>query len=323
MELEIWNGDWGLPCVDYQCLTVMAYCKFAEAPVNIIKTNKPWRSPSGELPVLQHDDVRETQITPIIGHLRKQGFNVDQTLTAKQAADTVAFTALINEKLLPAILHQWWVDTKTYVEVTRPWYATALGLPFSLYTPLKKRNDCLTRMTVTRGHPLVTEAEIENLVLKDAKEALNLLSTRLGDKDYFVDDKPTSLDAVVFGYLAPLLKAPLSNSPLQAHLKACRNLTGFCQRILTNYFPLSPEEQAAAREREEAERQRTSEPTEFPHRRRNMALAGLTVVAAMLAYSLFTGLLQIEFINIDKQVDGPSNKAETRDSNSGKDGESD
>jgi len=53
--------------------------------------------------------------------------------------------------------------------------------------------------------------------------------------------RPTSLDAVVYGHLQPLLKAPLGNSALRTHLKACRNLVAYCQRISNEYFPLSPE----------------------------------------------------------------------------------
>jgi len=35
-----------------------------------------------------------------------QGHNIDQMLTSKQSADTLAFTALLTEKLLPAIVRQ-------------------------------------------------------------------------------------------------------------------------------------------------------------------------------------------------------------------------
>jgi len=53
--------------------------------------------------------------------------------------------------------------------------------------------------------------------------------------------RPTTLDAVVFGHLTPMHRAPFVNSSLQHHLKSCRNLVAFCQRISADYFPLSPE----------------------------------------------------------------------------------
>lgn len=48
--------------------------------------------------------------------------------------------------------------------------------------------------------------------------------------------RPTSLDAFVFGFLAPLHKASLPSSPLQSHLRQLDNLTHFCDNILTVYF---------------------------------------------------------------------------------------
>ena len=58
----------------------------------------------------------------------------------------------------------------------------------------------------------------------------------MGDDLYFFGKSPSSLDALVYGHLAPLLKAPLPNPTLQNHLKACVNLVSFVVRITQNYF---------------------------------------------------------------------------------------
>lgn len=297
MELEVWGGDWGVPSVDHNCLVVMAYCRFASVPVNIKKTNRPWKSPTGDLPVLRSESGSEADVMQILEYLRKLGHNIDQTLTSKQSADTLAFTALLTEKLLPAILYQWWMDGKTYVELTRPWYAKAVGFPLSLYWPPRKQSSCRARLMAQFGTSCINESEIETLVLKNAKECLNLLSARLADRNYFFGDKPTSLDAVVYGHLQPLLKAPLSSSALHTHLKACRNLVAYCQQISNDYFPLSPEEQQQLRQRAEAERQQAAEHLEFPNRRRTLLVAGVTVATVMMTYALLTGLWKVEVVD--------------------------
>lgn len=71
--------------------------------------------------------------------------------------------------------------------------------------------------------------------------------------------RPTSLDALIFGYLAPLLKAPLPNNQLQTHLLQCDNLCRLCNDILTVFFPADVEGEYF---------QRTSciAPSEQPHR---------------------------------------------------------
>ena len=57
------------------------------------------------------------------------------------------------------------------------------------------------------------------------------------------------------------------------------------------------------RKKEEESRHRLSDTTEFPNKRRNMLIAGAVVVAAMVGYSLWSGLISIEFVNIDKKSD--------------------
>jgi hypothetical protein len=56
-------------------------------------------------------------------------------------------------------------------------------------------------------------------------------------KNLPVSPSPSSLDAVVFGHLAPLLNAKLPNAKLQQQLKSLDNLTLFCSNILLLYFP--------------------------------------------------------------------------------------
>ena len=68
------------------------------------------------------------------------------------------------------------------------------------------------------------------------EECLSVLARRLGDDLYFFGKSPSSLDALVYGHLAPLLKAPQPNPTLQNHLKACVNLVSFVVRITQNYF---------------------------------------------------------------------------------------
>ena len=78
---------------------------------------------------------------------------------------------------------------------------------------------------------------LETAVFKSAEECLNMISKRLGDNDHYLFGRsPSSADAVLYGYLAPLLKAPFPNPSLQNHLKASDNLCRFVGRINSAYF---------------------------------------------------------------------------------------
>ncbi|XP_016405855.1 metaxin-1-like [Sinocyclocheilus rhinocerous] len=107
LELFCWKGDYGLPSVDVDCLTVLAYAKFAGAPLKVHKITNPWRSPTGTLPALKtREGGSISQPSKIIIHLRKQKYNADYDLSAKEGADTLAFVSLLEEKLLPALLYR-------------------------------------------------------------------------------------------------------------------------------------------------------------------------------------------------------------------------
>ncbi|KAG7264245.1 hypothetical protein CRUP_016248 [Coryphaenoides rupestris] len=202
-ELFCWEGDWGLPSVDTDSLVILVYAKFAGAPLKVHKSSNPWRSPSGSLPALRTSKGEVlSRPSDIIIHLRKQ-------------------------------IYTFWVECKNYVEVTRRWYAEHMPFPLSLFLPGRMQASQMERLRLSHGdHALDAGEELEKELYHDAVECMNLLSQRLGSNKFFFGDSPSSLDAFVFGHLAPLLKAKLPNGKLQQQLKSLDNLTHFCSNIL-------------------------------------------------------------------------------------------
>ncbi|KAH7714854.1 Metaxin 1 [Aphelenchoides avenae] len=133
-----------------------------------------------------------------------------------------------------------WNDSHNYGAVTQYSFSSKLSFPYNLYY-LEKRRTLVQAYVKSMGR---TDPQLT----MDAVQALNWLSAKLGDNKYFCGDKPSSLDALVFGYLAPLLKTPLPNDRLQLHLSSIPNLVRFVESIISIYLPLSDEsvrEQAA------------------------------------------------------------------------------
>lgn len=60
----------------------------------------------------------------------------------------------------------------------------------------------------------------------------------MGNNFYFFGSHPTLLDAVAYSYLGPLLKAPLVDNKLQVHLRTCKNLCIWIDRITREYFKI-------------------------------------------------------------------------------------
>ncbi|XP_056448011.1 metaxin-3 isoform X1 [Gadus chalcogrammus] len=241
MELRCWGGDWGLPSVHAESLVVLAYCKFSGANVTVSPIDWTWRTLTVTTPELVCGDSTVTEPADILNFLRKQRFNADYELTARQGADTMAYVALVEEKLRPALLHTFWVDAENYANLTRPWFASRSPFPLNFLVPSRHANNALCRILLSKVEsPLYSITEVEGKLYSDAKECLNLLSHRLGGDHYFFGNSPSSLDAFVFGFMAPLHKAALPSCPLQSHLRQLANLTGFIDNILAVYFSGSP-----------------------------------------------------------------------------------
>ncbi|XP_029998824.1 metaxin-3 isoform X1 [Sphaeramia orbicularis] len=237
MELRCWGGDWGLPSVHTESLIVLAYSKFSGAQVTVSPIDWTWKTLTATVPELVCGEAAVKDPNQILNFLRKQRFNADYELTARQGADTMAYIALLEEKLRPALLHTFWVDAENYANLTRPWFASRSPFPLNFVVPSRHANNALSRILLTKGEsPLHRITEVEGKIYSDAKECLNLLSYRLGTANYFFGNSPTSLDAFVFGFVAPLHKASLPSSPLQSHLSQLDNLTRFCDNILALYF---------------------------------------------------------------------------------------
>ncbi|XP_025237719.1 LOW QUALITY PROTEIN: metaxin-1 [Theropithecus gelada] len=291
MELFCWSGGWGLPSVDLDSLAVLTYARFTGAPLKVHKISNPWRSPSGTLPALRtsHGEVISVP-HKIITHLRKEKYNADYDLSARQGADTLAFMSLLEEKLLPVLVHTFWIDTKNYVEVTRKWYAEAMPFPLNFFLPGRMQRQYMERLELLSGeHMPEDEEELEKELYREARECLTLLSQRLGSQKFFFGDAPASLDAFVFSYLALLLQAKLPSGKLQAHLRGLHNLCAYCTHILSLYFPWDGAEVPPPRQTPAG-----PETEEEPYRRRNQILSVLAGLAAMVGYALLSGIVSIQ-----------------------------
>ncbi|XP_072288328.1 metaxin-1 [Pyxicephalus adspersus] len=300
MELYCWRGDWGLPSVDIDCLTVLTFaCYTAVLPLSVVCLYNWWRRPSGQLPALKTpSDGVVFQPGKIITHLRKQKYNADYDLSATQGADTLAFISLLEEKLLPALIHLFWVDAKNYVEHTRKWYAETIPFPLNFFIPNQMHKRYLERLQLIRGESWREEDEVlEKQLYSDAQECLGLLSQRLGTQKFFFGECPASLDAYIFSHLAPILNIKLPNNRLQQHLRSLSNLCQYCNSILSIYFTQDGESLPRI-----SPKTPTAETPDFddePNKRRNQFLSLAFGLMAMVSYALLSGIISIQRVSGD------------------------
>lgn len=177
----------------------------------------------------------------------------------------------------------------------RPWYAKAIPFPLNFYYPSKYEKEANAMMESLYPNE-ETVNSIETNIYSKAQKCITLLSNRLGDKnDYFFGSQPTYLDAIVYSYLAPLLKIPLPNSSLQNHLKACTNLVKFISKISQRYFEQDYQNYEKIKTKENEKSRQNNGDNEFPNKRRNQFIAGVFATLAMVGYAFFTGIVEVTF----------------------------
>lgn len=131
---------------------------------------------------------------------------------------------------------------------------------------------------------------LERFIEKNAKECLDSLAVRLGNEaPFFFGQYPSSLDALVFAYVAPMIKINFpSSSSIANHARQHTNLTQFVVRILHNYFPGASSTEQTTTDNDANDNGTSTRATIL----RNVFPIGVAIVA-MLGYAFSNGLIRM------------------------------
>jgi len=307
-ELMVMPGDWDLPSIDLRCLTVMAYVRFTGAPIQFTNCQGPKSLVENDLPVYVAPGGEQVKGSAqcIIQYLRSNHITADFDLSPASCADVIAYGHMLERKILPGLLYAFWVDKKNYDSFTRPWYAASLPFYNRWFIPLRMQSKAQGRIFSLFDLERISEDELESKVYENAKDGLTILSNKLGDNEYLLGSSPTSLDAIVFGYVATVAKIPFPNAPLHQHLvNKCPNLVDYMERIINVYFPecvKSGNGRAGGQQRTGAQTTAPPPPAaagEFSHSMRDKFLFGGVALIAFAVYAVASGLVQFEYEKVD------------------------
>merc|ERR1711972_1187493 len=73
-------------------------------------------------------------------------------------------------------------------------------------------------------------------VYADIEQCCKSLSERLDKSTFFFGNKPTELDALVFGHIFSILTTPLPENRLKAIIQQFENLVKLCENIERDFF---------------------------------------------------------------------------------------
>ncbi|XP_067624071.1 metaxin-1 homolog [Eurosta solidaginis] len=235
--LYVYKGEWGLPSIDFDCMRALCLVKFTRCPLQIDTNANPMRSSTGKLPYVQIGNKRFCGYREIKNLLDKEGYPIDGSLEANHKLLSTAYTNWVFTNLHPYYYYFMYGEPNNF-DTTRSLYAKRTLFPFNFFYPSSYQREACDILIVMGGfdpRDKLENHEAEYLVA-NAKKCVNLLSKKLGKKVWFFGNFFSEFDAIVYSYLAVLFQATLPNNPLQNHIKGCRNLVYFINRITKDIF---------------------------------------------------------------------------------------
>ncbi|XP_050536492.1 metaxin-1 [Daktulosphaira vitifoliae] len=303
LEVECWKGDWGLPSIDYKCLEVLAFARFTNAPININYSNNPLRGNKGHLPNVCFNKKIITRREQLIDCLEKQNLTPDFGMSKQQLAEEHAAISILDAQLEPALLYAWWLDENNCHSFTKPWYRSTLKFPLNWYYPNFYERAAKQKIHALYNH-LETDNDIMIEIYGEAIKCINSLESRLGNNFYFFGSHPTLLDAVAYSYLGPLLKAPLTDNKIQIHIKKCKNLCSWIDRITREYFKIDWQAHICneKKKKEESKQMGINKPWYKKDETKNVLIA-LAALVTMVMYSFKIGLISVSDTSDEEEED--------------------
>jgi glutathione S-transferase len=221
---------WDVPNLSPFCVKVETYLRMAGLPYEVVHST-PLQGPKGQLPFIEDNGRRIADSEFIVEYLKQTyGDRVDGHLTPAERAVSNAMRRLIENHLFWAfVFARWGKRDANWTENKRAIFGKLPPVVRDLVPVLARRR----MLKELWGHGMGRHAEAEIYLL--GRRDLDTLSDHLGEKPWFMGEKPTTLDASAFGILANILWCPIQ-SPLREHSKALPNLTAFCERLRERYY---------------------------------------------------------------------------------------
>ncbi len=214
------------------CVKVESYLRMANLPYETLTGAQYLRqAPKRKLPYIEDNGNLIADSSFILNYLKKTyGDTLDGDLSAEEKAVAHAFGKMIEENLYWVLVHARWKLDHNRANLTRAFFG---DLPF----PLNKIIAFIARKNFIKaldrqGMGRHSDAEIVEIGKRD----LQALSDFLGDKRYFLGDKPSSLDAVAYGMLVQMIRLETFSAPIFDLAKTYKNLVGFTGRFHDTYF---------------------------------------------------------------------------------------
>lgn len=232
LRLFAFGTGWGVPFATSAPfpLKLETWLRMAEIPYDFVVANDPGKGPKGKAPWIEHGALRMGDSTLIVEHLRQaHGVDLDAHLDAPQRALAICIQRMLEEHYHQCFEHQLFFGRGGEERLSG--FAATMPIPLRWLVPT-----VLKRAFGKQLHARGMGRHSEEVIIEQGKSDLDALSELMGDQPYVLGDRPSSIDACVFGFLGVSLYVEGDN-PLYRYGASLENLMRYCERMRAEYFP--------------------------------------------------------------------------------------
>jgi glutathione S-transferase len=211
-------------------LKLEAYMHLGKIPYERVYEINPRKGPKEKIPFIIDGDVKMGDSQLILEHLIKtRGDEVDAHLSPEERVQGHCIRRMVEEGLYFVNVYQRWVDDDGWALVGPQFLASVPPLLRATAAPFVRAG--VRKHLWGQGIARHTPDEIAAMGEADVR-ALALL---LGDKPFFLGDRPASVDASVYGITHGMHQIPL-DEPVSALIRDLPNLVAYDQRMTRLVF---------------------------------------------------------------------------------------
>lgn len=220
------------------CMKLETWLRIAGVPYEAAPWPPTKAPPKGKFPFIEDEGALMGDSTLIIDHLvRTRKVDPDEGLSPAERAISLAFRRMVKEHLYWVLMHGRYRDPAgwaVYREVLASMFMFP-GAPDEVrseaYAAVDGIQQTVLQQLAAQGLGRHDGAEIHALGIAD----LTAISDFLGDKAFFMGDRPTTADAAVYAYLAHLVDVPFEDPPAR-FARGRENLTAYCARMRARFY---------------------------------------------------------------------------------------
>ena len=231
IKLYGFGQNFGLSDVSPFVLKVDAYMRMSGIDFDLSSDfNDFKKAPKGKLPYIKDGDQVIADSFFIFNHLKeKYQAPLESEVTEEQKAISNLIIKSLDENFYWCIVYSRWMRDDTWPSIKEAFFG-AMPVPLKFIVPVVARRGVKSALG---KHGIGKHNDKE--IMEIAENTLESLSTMLSDKNYFFGDSPSTLDAVVYAFVAQVTTIELNN-PLIARARKYTNLVDFCNRIHKKYY---------------------------------------------------------------------------------------